>query len=98
MASIMAATVADIGTTMGALATGSIEVGYFAKGFQLEGNMEAAYLAKFAVSAVLVGIYALTARKDNDWAWGYDKVMKVLSVAMWVWPAINTINIVGGLK
>jgi len=91
MTSMMAATLADVGTTMVNLSSGFMETGYSTATLHLEGHMEVAYVAKVAASAVLIGIYALTARKNNEWAWGYDKIMKIMSVAMWWYPVLNTV-------
>lgn len=95
MSSIMMVTYADVGSTILALSKGASEVGFMGSGFYENGHMMEAYAIKIGVSAAFVMIYALTAKNSetNDWAWGYDKIMKIISVAMWYYPVANIVNL-----
>ncbi len=70
MDSIMAATYADVASTMYGLSKGGTEIGFFARHLFEQGSMTEAYAIKIGISAAFIAIYALTAKdsKTNDWA------------------------------
>ncbi len=86
--------VADIVTTsIGISLAGFAEIGILGSPIKQEYGIHAAYIMRTAVTAWMIGIYALTKTNDSRWAFSFEKAMNISSIISWAVVALNTVQI-----
>lgn len=95
MSLFMAAGLGDIATTSFALSQGYKEawiLGPFVEKYNLTG----ALIFRMAVTAVVIGGYALTKERNGRFAYSFDKALRLGNVFYWGILAINTLQLAAG--
>ena len=67
MTSFFMAGLFDVSSTAIGLRMGFQEVGPLASGVVESGNIHVAFISRMAVTAVMLGLYALTKKHNNRW-------------------------------
>jgi len=98
MTSLLAASVADVVTTGVGLNVGLTESGFAGSHFIESGNPDAAYVSRVAVTALLIGVYALSKEYPGRFSYSIDKAMNILNVVAWGIVVLNTAQIAGLIK
>lgn len=93
MTSFYLANAADVFVTTYALhQDGFTELNSRAQDMINSGETSDILVAKIAITAVLTGIYALTAKEGNRWKWPVEKAMQIGNGLVWgavVWNMVN---------
>lgn len=93
MTSVLAAGFADVGTTAIGLNSGFREVGILASQMVESGHTTEAYLTRIAVSAILIGIYAVSKEYPNKFTNSIDKGIRIGNIFAWGIAALNAAQI-----
>lgn len=93
MTTFLAAGLGDVATTAVGLSNGFKETGIMGQHLVEMNNETGAYVARVAVSAVLIGIYALSKEYPNRFSFSVDRAMRISNVITWGIVALNTVQI-----
>jgi len=58
-----------------------------------EVNFGEAVIVKTAVTACLIGLYALTKKHNNRFAYSFEEALKISNVLTWGMTALNTLQV-----
>ncbi len=95
MTSFLAGQLADASITTIGLSANFSEKGYWINHLLETGGMTNALLAKMAVTAVVIGLYALSKEKNSRHFPAIDKGTRVGNLVTWGVVALNTLRLVG---
>jgi hypothetical protein len=97
MTSFLASNFADIASTAYALNLGFTEKGILGSGFVESGNFHEAAIIRTAVTAVMIGLYALTEENQDHlhykWPYVFEKSMRAGNFISWGVFVLNTAQI-----
>lgn len=94
MTSVVTAAFADAGTTAMGLNMGFREVGILPSHMVESGLTTEAYITRIAVSAVLIGIYALSKQYPNKYSDSVDKGIRIGNLVAWGVAALNAVQLI----
>lgn len=83
----------DVATTAVGLSNGFREVGPLGSQLMEADNHTGAYVARIAVTAVLLGLYALSKEHPNRFTYSVDRAMRISNVITWGIVALNAVQI-----
>ncbi|SRR5581483_4388828 len=89
MTSVFASSIADVVSTHIGLSNGLQEVGIFGR-MSFENHLITnAYISRVAMTAVLIGVYALCKQYPNRFSFSVDKATRIVNVITWGAVALN---------
>lgn len=94
MTSVLTAGFADVGTTAMGLNMGFVEVGILPSHMIESGLATEAYITRIAVSAVLIGIYALSKQYPHKFTDSVDKGIRIGNIVAWGVAALNAVQLI----
>lgn len=97
MTSVLSAGFADVGTTAMGLNFGFSEVGILPSYMVESGLTTEAYMTRIAVSAVLIGIYALSKQYPHKYTDAVDKGIRIGNIIAWGVAALNAAQLISHL-
>lgn len=94
MTSFFLANVADIATTSyGMSVVGLKEVGVVGSHLAESGHISDAFLVRTAVTAGMIGLYAITKQHGSRWAFSFETAMHIANIISWSAIVLNTVQI-----
>lgn len=98
MTTFFAGGMADIATTAIGLNAGFKEIGFLGSYMSEMNNMTGAYIVRTAISAILIGLYALTKEKNSRFAISFDGAVRISNVISWGVVALNAVQVAHALR
>ncbi len=95
MTSLFTSAAADVGTTVLGINQGMAEAGVLGHDCYERGDMTGAYIVRVAVTATLIGLYALSKEKPGRWEFPIDRAVRIANIFSWSIAALNAVQISG---
>lgn len=94
MSSLFVGSVGDVATTAYALNQGLSEKGVMGARLMEMNNPTGAFIYRMAVTAVIIGIYAIAQEKPGRFTFSIDRAARIANVITWGITALNAVQIV----
>lgn len=98
MTAFFVAGMGDVATTAFGLAGGFLERGVAGRYLVEAGSPVNAMILRTAVTAVLIGTYALSQEKDWRYKFSFDRAIRISNIITWGVLAFNTIQFAPGMR
>jgi len=93
MTTFFAGGMADVLSTEIGLQVGLNEAGIMGKSHIEAGRGHEAYMVRIAVTAVLIGLYALSKKHGGRWEFPLDKAIRIGNLITWGADVLNVVQI-----
>ncbi len=94
MTSLMASAYADITSTFIGLNNGFHEVGFLGSQMAEHNAMTHAYISRIAVTAIFIGIYALSKENPSRFTFSVDRAARIGNLLSWGAVTLNALQFV----
>jgi hypothetical protein len=94
MTSVLIGSMADVVSTHMGLNLGLKEIGLVGSLNFENHSMTNAYISRIAVTALIIGMYALTKEYPNRLSYSVDKATRIINLITWGVVAMNSIQLI----